>query len=175
MDESMYDRESVRPMHEELNLVDVRSLTTPEEVDAALGKTPGTVLLVVNSVCGCAAGNARPGVTRALQHKVIPDAMVTVFAGVDRSATQRAREYMKGVPPSSPSMGLFKDGALVHVLERRHIEQMTEAAVADNLTRAFEKYCSRPGPSVAPEVFAKLQHARQCGSTVPPSAPHGLR
>jgi putative YphP/YqiW family bacilliredoxin len=167
MDESMYDRAAVQPMAGELNHVKVRSLSTQEEVDEVLTSKQGTVLVVVNSVCGCAAGNARPGVARALQHTKIPDQSVTVFAGVDRSATARAREYMAGVQPSSPSIGLFKDGQLVHMLERRHIERMTEEQVAAALTAAFDEHCSAEGPSVPAEVFAALESARQCGSSIP--------
>jgi putative YphP/YqiW family bacilliredoxin len=171
MDESLYDRSAVQPMIDELNTVGVRSLTTADEVNDALTARQGTVLVVVNSVCGCAAGNARPGVTRALQHKTIPDQLVTVFAGVDRSATERARQLMTDIPPSSPCIALFKDGKPVHVLERRHIERMMEADVASDLISAFDNNCSADGPSVDPEVYAKLNHARQCGSSVPPSMP----
>lgn len=167
MDESMYDRSAVQPMAEELHAVNVRSLATAEEVDEILSQKSGTVLVVVNSVCGCAAGNARPGVARALQHTTIPDANVTVFAGVDRSATARAREYMVGVQPSSPSIGLFKDGKLIHALERRHIERMTEEDISQNLRAAFDTHCSAAGPSVTKEVFEQLKQSRQCGSTVP--------
>ena len=107
------------------------------------------------------------GVTRALQHSTIPDHLTTVFAGVDREATERAREHMVGVAPSSPSVALFKDGELVHMLERRHIEMMNDEMVAQNLTEAFDKYCSRQGPSVLREEYEKMVHARQCGSSVP--------
>ena len=171
MDESRYDRQAVAPMVADLNAVGVRSLSSAEDVDAVLSAKEGTVMVVVNSVCGCAAGNARPGVTLALQHKVVPDQFVTVFAGVDRSATERARHYMKDIPPSSPCIALFKDGKLAHMLERRHIEQQTERDVARSLTDAFDKHCTRQGPSVAPEVFEKLQNASQCGSTIPPNMP----
>ena len=143
----LYDPEGVRPMWEELAQCGVEPVQTRGNVDEAL-KRPGTTLVVVNSVCGCAAGSARPGVTRALQHSTIPDHLTTVFAGVDREATERAREHMVGVAPSSPSVALFKDGELVHMLERRHIEMMNDEMVAQNLTEAFDKYCSRQGPSV---------------------------
>ena len=167
MDESMYDRASVAYMAKELNDVDVRSLARVEDVDAVLSRTQGSVLLVVNSVCGCAAGAARPGVVRALQHSVIPDQMVTVFAGVDRSAVESARAYMKGVPPSSPCVALFKDGKLVHVLERRHIERMNEVDIAGNLATAFDQHCSRKGPSVPREAFEKIRPQKACGSGIP--------
>ena len=139
MDESLYDRTMVAPMAAELNHAQVRSLSSAEEVDETLTRKQGSTLVVVNSVCGCAAGNARPGVTRALQHGTIPDDMVTVFAGVDRSATERARQYMTNVAPSSPCIALFKDGEMVHVLERRHIETMSEETIAQNLAEASDK------------------------------------
>jgi putative YphP/YqiW family bacilliredoxin len=153
-------------MWEELAHCGVDPLTTSEAVDTAL-KAKGTTLVMVNSVCGCAAGSARPGVTRALQHHVIPDHLKTVFAGVDRDATERAREYMVGVPPSSPSVALFKDGELVFMLERRHIERLNDDLVAKTLIEAFEKHCSRQGPSVPKEVYESLETSRQCGSGVP--------
>ena len=162
----LYDPEAVRPMWEELAQCGVDPVNAADDVDAAL-KEPGTTLVVVNSVCGCAAGSARPGVTRALQHSVIPDHLKTVFAGVDREATERARHHMAGIPPSSPSVALFKDGELVHVLERRHIEMMNEEMVAQNLIEAFDGHCSRQGPSVSKEVYDDLVTSRQCGSTVP--------
>jgi putative YphP/YqiW family bacilliredoxin len=122
---------------------------------------------MVNSVCGCAAGSARPGVTKALQNKTIPDHLKTVFAGVDREATERARQYMVGIQPSSPSVALFEDGKLVFMLERRHIERLNDDLVAQTLIDAFEKHCSRPGPSVPKEVYESLETSRQCGSSVP--------
>ena len=164
--QSLYDPEAVRWMWEELQTCSVKPLTTAEDVDAVMAEK-GTTLMVVNSVCGCAAGNARPGVTRALQHKIIPDHLATVFAGVDRAATDRARHYMVDVQPSSPAIALFKDGELVHMLERRHIERMTEADVARSLAEAFDQHCSRPGPSVSAEHYAQLVHAKACGSSIP--------
>lgn len=162
----LYDPEAVRPMWEELAQCGVTPVKTAEAVDEAL-KQSGTTLMVVNSVCGCAAGSARPGVTRALQHATIPDHLVTVFAGVDRDATERARQHMVDVPPSSPAVALFKDGKLVHMLERRHIEMMNEEMVAQNLAEAFERHCARKGPSVAPEVYENLVSEKRCGSSVP--------
>jgi len=137
----MYPPELVAPMSRELNDVGVQSLTTPEEVDAVLGKDEGTVMVVVNSVCGCAAANARPGARMALQNEKVPEKMVTVFAGVDREATERAREFMLPYPPSSPSIALFKDGKLVHFIERHHIEGRAAEIIAANLKMAFDKYC----------------------------------
>jgi len=163
----LYDPEAVRPMWEELEFVGFQSLTTPEEVDAVLGQNTGTVLLVINSVCGCAAGGCRPGVTQALQNSTIPDTLVTVFAGVHTEATQRARYYMPGIPPSSPNAVLFKNGRAVHVLERRHIEAMSAEEVARNLVSVFDRECSRPGPSVPREVFERLDPVQECGSSIP--------
>lgn len=164
----LYDPEQVRPMWEELQNVGVRPLNTPDAVDAVLGTKQGTVLCVVNSVCGCAAGNARPGVCLSLQHEVIPDELVTVFAGMDTEATAQARAYMDQVPPSSPCIALFKDGAPVHVLERRHIERMSAVDIANNLAQAYGEHCGRKGPSVPREVFEKNVHPQICGSSLAP-------
>jgi len=117
------------------------SLTTADEVDDILQNDEGTTLLVVNSVCGCAAANARPGAKLALQNGTKPDKLFTVFAGVDREATERAREYLLPYPPSSPSIALFKDGKLVHFLERHHIEGRSAEIIAANLKMAFDAYC----------------------------------
>jgi bacilliredoxin len=163
---SMYDREAVQWMWEELEQCGVKSLTTDAEVDSALQK-PGTTLVVVNSVCGCAAGAARPGITRALQSNVIPDHLTAVFAGVDTEATERARAHMPKIPPSSPAVAIFKDGVLVYSLERRHIQLMNVAEVSAELERAFRQHCTGKGPSVSPEVYRKSAHALQCGSTIP--------
>ncbi len=118
-----------------------QSLQSAEEVSELLDKKEGTTLVVVNSVCGCAAANARPGAKLAAQHDKNPDQMVTVFAGVDKEATARAREYMAPYPPSSPSIALFKDGKLVHFLERHHIEGRSAEIIAENLKLAFDRYC----------------------------------
>src|SRR6202166_1546851 len=148
----LYDREAVRPMWEELAQCGVTPLRTVADVDTVLDK-PGTALIVVNSICGCAAGSARPGVTKALQSPVIPDHLTTTFAGVDREATERARERMPEVPPSSPMVGLFKNGKLVLALERRYIERMDVDQIADELAEAFRQHCTRTGPSVSAEVY----------------------
>ena len=163
----IYDPEAVAPMWQELVAVGVEALTTPEQVDAALAAPSGTILLIVNSICGCAAGHARPGAMLALQNKTIPDRSVTVFAGVDRDAVARAREYMKDYPPSSPAMGLFKDGKQVFMLQRIDLQQMTDEQVAAALTQAFDQHCAKPGPSVDPETFRKVQPYRGCGSQIP--------
>ena len=135
----MYPAELVKPMREDLTAVGFEELHTAEAVDHALAKE-GTTLLVVNSVCGCAAANARPGARLSLQNAKRPDHLVTVFAGVDREATDKARTYMIPFPPSSPSMALFKDGELVHMLERHHIEGHRAEAIAENLRQAYEEY-----------------------------------
>lgn len=131
----------IAPMREELTSVGFDELRTAAEVDAAVAK-PGTTLVVVNSVCGCAAGKARPGIAAAMKHAVKPDHAVTVFAGADIEATERARSYFTGYPPSSPSAGLLRDGKLVWMLERHEIEGNTAEGIANALTAAFDKYCA---------------------------------
>ncbi len=165
----IYDPEAVRPMWEELVQVGFRPLTTVEEVDEVLANAgkDETTLLVINSVCGCAAGGCRPGVMLALQNEVIPDNLVTVFAGMDTEATQRARDYMEGYPPSSPNAVLFKGGKPIQVLERRHIETMTPVDIANSLVSAFNEHCTRKGPSVPPEVFESIEPIQRCSSTIP--------
>jgi putative YphP/YqiW family bacilliredoxin len=139
----------VAPMRQELISLGVEELRTPEAVDAAVRDGSGTLMLVVNSVCGCAAGKARPGVALALRHGARPDRLASVFAGFDVAATERAREYMAEYPPSSPSVALFRDGKLVYVLERRHIESQDAMAIARELNAAFEKYCGSPATTPA--------------------------
>lgn len=163
----IYDPEAVKPMWQELVAVGVESLTTPEEVDDALTSDSGTVLVIVNSVCGCSAGSARPGAMLALQHSTIPDRYVTVFAGVDRDAVERARERMPRYAPSSPSMGLFKNGEQVFMLERTDLQQMGPEQVAAALREAFDTHCGKTGPSVDPETFKKLRPWEGCGSQIP--------
>jgi len=164
---SIYDREAVKPLWQELQAVGVMPLSTASEVDEVLNRTSGTTLLVVNSVCGCAAGSCRPGVALALQNQLIPDLLHTVFAGVDQEATARAREFMKGIPPSSPFIALFKDGQMVFVLQRSDIEGQQPQAIAGALTQAFDKTCTRKGPSVTPEIFTQTfgSSEAECGST----------
>ena len=137
----MYPIELIVPMAKELTTYGFDSLTTSEAVVNTLEESEGTVLLVVNSVCGCAAANARPGVKLAIQNDKKPEKLVTVFAGVDQEATAKAREYLLPYPPSSPSIGLFKDGKLVHFLERHHIEGRSAEIIAANLQMAFDRYC----------------------------------
>ena len=165
--EPIYDPESVVPLWQELVAVGVEALTTPEQVDEVLGKKSGTVLVIVNSICGCAAGQARPGAMLALQNRVIPDRSITVFAGVDRDAVNRARDYMSAYPPSSPAMGLFKDGKQVFMLQRADLQRSSEQEVASALRRAFDEHCAKAGPSVDPETFQRLQPHQGCGSQIP--------
>ncbi|RKS55524.1 putative YphP/YqiW family bacilliredoxin [Gillisia mitskevichiae] len=136
----MYPADLVKPMREDLTNIGFQELHTVADVDAAMEKK-GTTLVVVNSVCGCAAANARPGARISLQNTKTPDNLVTVFAGVDSEATDKARGYMIPFPPSSPCMALFKDGELVHMLERHHIEGRPAEMIADNLTSAFNEFC----------------------------------
>ena len=137
----MYPKELVAPMAKDLTDAGFQSLLTAEDVDTVLGNKEGTVLVVVNSVCGCAAANARPGAKMAVQNDAKPDKMVTVFAGVDTEAIKSARDMMVPFPPSSPSIGLFKDGLLVHMIERHHIEGRPAELIAENLKAAFNEHC----------------------------------
>jgi putative YphP/YqiW family bacilliredoxin len=137
-----YPEEFIQPFREELTRLGVEELRTPEAVDEAIKNSKGTVMVVVNSICGCAAGKARPGVALALQHEVRPDRVATVFAGGDIEATDRARSYFTGYPPSSPSIGLLKDGQLVFMMERWQIEGKGPEQIANELTRAFDECCS---------------------------------
>ena len=136
----MYPAELVKPMREDLTKVGFEELHTPEAVENALAKE-GTTLVVVNSVCGCAAANARPGARTSLENAKKPDHIVTVFAGVDKEAVNAARAHMIPFPPSSPCMALFKDGELVHMLERHHIEGRPAELIAENLMDAYNEYC----------------------------------
>ncbi len=137
----MYPPELVAPMKADLTNAGFKELVSAAEVDEVLNKKEGTTLVVVNSVCGCAAGAARPGVKLAINHIKKPDNLVTVFAGVDSEAVAQARKYFLPYPPSSPSMALFKNGKLVHFLERHHIEGRSAEMIAENLKAAFDQYC----------------------------------
>ncbi len=165
----MYDMEAVQPMRDELVAVGFEDLRKSEDVDRVFGETKGTLLVVINSVCGCAAGSARPGVALALQHGIIPDRLVTVFAGMEYDAVERVRQLHAGYPPSSPSMALFEDGRLVAMVERRMIEGKGAEQLAGELAELFDRHCSRPGPSIPPGEFARLDFARVCGSSIPRS------
>ena len=167
--QSLYDLDAVAPMERELSNVGVTPLKTPGEVDAALGGDfPGTTLRVINSVCGCAASSCRPGVTRALQHRVIPDRLFTVFAGVDISATARARRYLPDGVNSSPNVMLFRAGTPVCILTRQDIEIHEADGLAAFLVDLFERECGRPGPSAPPEAFARNEPVNPGCSAVPP-------
>lgn len=140
-----YPEELVAPMRAELTRLGVKELRTAAEVDAFAKAQKGTALLVINSVCGCAAGGARPGVAMALQHGTKPDAVVTVFAGQDTDAVAKARALFADYPPSSPSMALFKDGKVVHFVPRHQIEGRAPATIASDLKAAFDKHCAKAG------------------------------
>lgn len=136
-----YMRDMVQPMRDELTRLGIQELRTPEEVEASLPDAKGTALVVINSVCGCAAGQCRPGVAQALQNDITPDHLYTVFAGQDKEATAKAREFFAPYPPSSPSIALLKDGELVHFIERHQVEDRSAEEIAADLTSAFERYC----------------------------------
>lgn len=136
-----YMLDMIQPMRDELTRIGIEELRTPEEVEEKLPTAEGTTLLVINSVCGCAAGQARPGIAHALKHEKVPNNLFTVFAGQDKEATAKAREYLAPYPPSSPSIALFKDGELVHFIERHGVENRSAAEIAADLTDAFDKFC----------------------------------
>ncbi|MBK8192150.1 MAG: BrxA/BrxB family bacilliredoxin [Lewinellaceae bacterium] len=137
----MYPIALISPMAKDLTSFGFDALNTPDEVENILEMKQGTTLLVINSVCGCAAANARPGAKMSLDFEKRPERLVTVFAGVDKEATDKAREFLAPYPPSSPAIALFKDGQLVHFLERRHIEGRSADIIAANLQAAYETYC----------------------------------
>jgi putative YphP/YqiW family bacilliredoxin len=158
----LYPADAIKPLKEELLQCGFTELSTPQEVDAAVTK-PGTTL-----VCGCAGGTARPAVALALQNKTIPDRIVTVFAGMERDAVERVREFHRDVaPPSSPCMVLFKDGQVAAMVERSAIEGRSPQDLAQDLAKAFDAHCSTKGPSIPPEKFAQLSYAKSCGSSIP--------
>ena len=142
-----YPESFIGPMRQELTRLGVQELRTAADVDAFVRVPSRTVMVVVNSMCGCAAGRARPGIAQALQHAVKPDAVGTVFAGGDIEATERARTYFTGYPPSSPSVAILRDGALLYMMERREIETQSADAIARQLTQAFDRFCSSATPS----------------------------
>jgi len=142
----MYPEMMIAPMRQELTSAGIAEARTADDVSQAV-QQKGTVMVVVNSVCGCAAGKMRPGVRAAIQHGVRPERMITVFAGQDREATETARSFFTGYPPSSPSIGILRDGQLVYMMERRDIEMSSPEMIASALTRAFEKYCAKQDAS----------------------------
>ena len=137
-----YPEEWIQPMRQELTHLGVQELRTAEAVDAAVKNSSGTLMIVVNSICGCAAGKARPGIASALNHEVRPDKVATVFAGADIEATERARSYFTGYGPSSPSIAILRDGQLVYMMERYQIEQRGPDQIAEELRRAFDEHCA---------------------------------
>jgi len=143
----MYPEIMVIPMREELTRLGIEELRTPEEVDEALKNRPGTTMVVVNSICGCAAGRMRPAVRLAMQHSIRPDHAYSVFAGQEREATDRARSYFTGQPASSPSIGILRDGLLVYLMPRRDIESREAPAIAADLKAAFDRFCPKPVPA----------------------------
>src|SRR5919109_1051141 len=138
-----YPEEFIGPMRQELTQLGVQETRTPEQVDAMLGPNSGTVMMVINSMCGCAAGRARPGIALSLKHAVLPEKVATVFAGGDLEATARVREYLPDYPPSSPSVALFKDGKPVFMLQRHQIENRDATEIAKALTEAFNRFCPK--------------------------------
>ena len=139
-----YPEVFIAPMRQELTDLGIKELRSPADVDAAIKDTPGTLMIVVNSVCGCAAGKARPGIALALRHDTKPDVVATVFAGADTDATDRARQYFTGYRPSSPSIALLRDGKVVYMMERMQIEGRDASAIAQDLTAAFDRFCTTP-------------------------------
>jgi putative YphP/YqiW family bacilliredoxin len=144
-----YPEIMIRPMREELTRLGVEEWKTPEQVDEGIRNSQGTVMVVVNSVCGCAAGKARPGIAMALQHETRPERVATVFAGADIEATAKARSYFKGYQPSSPSIAIMKDGQVVYMLERSQIENKFAEQIAEELKRAFNQHCAATPASAA--------------------------
>ncbi|MFL6257943.1 MAG: BrxA/BrxB family bacilliredoxin [Pyrinomonadaceae bacterium] len=144
-----YSEILIKPMREDLTRIGVEETRTPEQVEEAIKNAKGTLLVVVNSVCGCAAGKARPGIAMALQNDARPDRAITVFAGADIEATATARQHFAPYPPSSPQIGLFKDGQLVFMLERHQIENRFAEQIAQELTQAFERFCAPAGAATA--------------------------
>lgn len=140
----MYPEIMVIPMREELTRLGIEELRTAEEVDRALKNRPGTTMVVVNSICGCAAGRMRPAVRMALQNAIRPDQSYSVFAGQEKEATDRAREYFTGYPPSSPSIGILRDGQLVYLMPRSDIERREAPAIAADLKAVFDRVCAKP-------------------------------
>lgn len=139
----MYMQDMIQPMREELTRLGVKELRTPQEVVEQFETMKGTAMVVINSVCGCAAGQCRPGVAKALQHGIIPDHLFTVFAGQDKEATAKAREYFAPYPPSSPSIAILKDGELVHMIQRHQIEDRSADEIAKELTAVFDRFCAK--------------------------------
>jgi putative YphP/YqiW family bacilliredoxin len=164
----MYDQSAVQHMRDELVAVGFKELLSVKDVEESiLVNDDKTALVMINSVCGCAAGSARPGVSLALQHYTIPDKLYTVFAGQERDAVDRVRQQITNYPPSSPSVALFKNGKLIYFMPRLEIEGRGHEQISNDLREAFDELCSNRGPSVNPEHFANVMHAKSCGSKIP--------
>lgn len=165
----IYDPEAVQPMRDELIYCGFEELTSPEKLDEVLSaKNDETILVFVNSVCGCAAGSARPGVTLALQNEIIPDRLTTVFAGQDRDSVDLLRsKFLNKFPPSSPSLALLKNGEVIFMMQRFNIEGRYPEEIAADLINVFNQNCKRKGPSISKEKFEKLEYFRSCGSKIP--------
>ena len=164
-----YDPVAVQPMRDELIAVGFEEMTTPQDVDSGLQDHQGqTVLVMINSVCGCSAASARPGVTQALQHHLIPDQLKTVFAGQEKAAVSHLRQtYLSEYPPSSPCIALFRDGELLYILQRKDIEGRRPEEIAGQLISIFDRECEHAGPSISAEKYATLKRAVACGSKIP--------
>lgn len=165
----LYDPASVQWMRDELTYVGFEEMLTPESVEFHLRKNDDEIKLVfINSVCGCAAGSARPGVSLALQNSLIPDKLLTSFAGQDRDAVDYLRnEFLKDYPPSSPMVALFKNGEVIYIMHRYQIESRMPKQIAAELIEVFNKVCTRKGPSIPKEQFEQLVHAKACGQAIP--------
>ena len=164
----MYDQSAVQPMRDELVAVGFTELLTPKEVEDAIKVNNNeTVIVMINSVCGCAAGSARPGISLALQNDIIPDKLYTVFAGQERDAVDKTRQLVGSVPPSSPSFALFKNGELIHFMHRYEIEGNMPQQISEYWREIFNKHCTMQGPSIPAEHFVKVMHAKACGSKIP--------
>lgn len=165
----LYDPESVQWMRDELTYVGFEEMLTPEAVEFHLRKNDDEIKLVfINSVCGCAAGSARPGVSLALQNNLIPDKLLTSFAGQDRDAVDYIRnEFLKEYPPSSPMLALFKNGQVIYIMHRYQIESRSPEQIASELIEIFNKVCKRVGPSIPKEKYDQLVHAKSCGQAIP--------
>ena len=164
----MYDQNAVQPMRDALIAVGLSELLSAKDVEEAIDVEDNkTALVIINSVCGCAAGSARPGISLALQNEIIPDKLYTGFAGQERDAVERIRLQLDDFPPSSPSIALFKDGKVLHFMQRHQIEGRTAAEIANDWKEIFNQHCSNKGPSISPENFAEVNHAVACGSKIP--------
>jgi putative YphP/YqiW family bacilliredoxin len=164
----MYDQNAVQPMRDALLAVGLSELLTAKDVEEAIDVEDNkTALVIINSVCGCAAGSARPGISLALQNDIIPDKLYTGFAGQEKDAVNRIRIQLDGFPPSSPSIALFKDGKVLHFMQRHQIEGRTAEEISNEWKDIFNQHCSNKGPSISPENFADVNHAVACGSKIP--------